>query len=121
LNLEEFIKTQLESVDELRTLLLVQGAPQADWDATEIAQKLYLQPAVVTSVLEKLTAKGFVTSAAQPRYRYQPASPELAELIKQLAEMDRVRPVSLINMIYDRPTNLQAFADAFKLKPKKDN
>ena len=119
MNLEEFIRTRIESVDELRALLLCQGRSQADWDALEIAQKLYLQPPKTASVLAGLETKGLLVSAGEPpRYCVQPQSAELAGLIEQLAEMDRVRPVTLINLIYDRPRDIQAFADAFKLNKK---
>ena len=117
MNLEEFIKTRIESVDELRVLLLFHARPQSDWCAEEIVQNLYLPPALVAVVLPRLVAKGLLSSAGDPpRYRFQPASAEIGGLIDQLAEMDRVRPVSLINLIYDRPKDIQAFADAFKLK-----
>jgi hypothetical protein len=117
LNLEEFIKTQLESVDDLRALLLLHSEPHVEWDALNLAVKLYIQPAAATAVLTRLTAKNFLTADGQPvRYRFQPQSPELLQLVKELAELDRQRPVTLINLIYARPEDLRAFADAFKIK-----
>jgi len=100
LNLEEFIKTQIESVHELRVLLLFQARSQADWGALEIARKLYLQPPLVAAILAQLETKGlFVSIGNPPRYCYQPQSAELAGLIEQLAERDRVQPVTLIKLI----------------------
>ena len=106
LNLEEFIKTQIESVPELRALLFFQSRPQTDWDTVEVARKLYLQTPIAATVLTGLVAKGLLVSdGAPPRYRYQPQSAELAGLIEQLAEMDCVRPVTLINVITPLPGN----------------
>ncbi|HEY3931807.1 MAG TPA: hypothetical protein VGM58_05500 [Verrucomicrobiae bacterium] len=117
MNLEEFIKTQLESVDDLRGLLLFHSNPQTEWDSTSLAVKLYIQPAAAAAVLARMAAKKFLIAEGQPvRYHFQPESPELAQLVKELAELDRQRPVTLINMIYARPEDLQAFADAFKIK-----
>lgn len=100
MNLEEFIKTQIKSVPELRALLFFQAFPQTDWDAVEMARKLFLQPSMVAVVLTGLVSKGFLASAGDPpRFRYQPQSAALADWVVQLAQMDRVWPVTLINLI----------------------
>src|SRR6478736_4355603 len=61
-NLEEFIKSQIKSMAELRTLLFFHTFPQTDWDVMEVAQKLFLQPPVVVAVVTELVRKGFVIS-----------------------------------------------------------
>lgn len=100
MNLKEFIKTQIKSVPELRVLLFIQAWPQGDWDVREIARKLYLERPMVAVALTGLVCKGLLVSAGDPpRYRYQPQSVELAGLIEQLVEMDRVNPVTLVNLI----------------------
>lgn len=118
MKIEEFIKSQIASVDELRALLLFRASPQTSRDADGTAVKLYIPPSVAANVLARLAAKGFlVADGERPNYyRFQPQTPELAGLIGELAELDRQRPVTLIKMIYDRPKQVQAFADAFKLK-----
>lgn len=117
MNLEEFIKTQIESVDELRALLMFHANPQVEWDTMVMAVKLYIQPAAAAAVLARLTAKGFLVASGGPNhYRFQPQSQELSQLVNELAELDRQRPVTLINMIYDRTKDIQAFADAFKIR-----
>jgi len=99
-NLEEFIKSQIKSMAELRTLLFFHTFPQTDWDVMEVAQKLFLQPPVVVAVVTELVSKGFVISVGAPsRYRYQPQSAALADRVMQLAEMDRFHPVTLVNLI----------------------
>ncbi|HEY1718110.1 MAG TPA: hypothetical protein VGH42_07425 [Verrucomicrobiae bacterium] len=117
MKLEEFIKTQIKSVDELRVLLLFHAHPQAEINADEVSAQLYISPASSSAVLTRLAAKGFLIAGGEPaRYRFQPQSPELSQLVKELAEFDRRRPVTLISMIYGHPEDVQAFADAFKLK-----
>ena len=122
MNLEEFIKSQIASVDDLRTLLLLSVNSGLDWNVNEVAGKLYLLPATAGAVLDRLTAKGLLTCSGEPpRFRYQPASAEIAGLVSELIELDRKRPVTLINMVYPAKKDIQAFADAFKIKRETEN
>ena len=117
MNIEEFIKTHIESLDELRALLLFHAHAEMRRTADEVAGKLYILPEAAARLLARLTAKGFLAADGEPAYyRFQPQTAELAELIRELADLDRKRPVTLIKMIYERPPGIQAFADAFKIK-----
>ena len=121
MDLEEFIRTQLESVDDLRALLLLHGTPQREWDVMSVAGKLYLPPERAKTVLERLAGKKFLAAASQPpRYRFQAPSPEIERLVEEVAALDRERPVTLIGMVYAWPEAVRAFAEAFKIK-KKEN
>jgi hypothetical protein len=122
LQIQEFIEHYLPSVDHLRALLVLQSELETDWSATELAAKLYLRPEPAAEVLAQLQTKGLLASAGEPRrYRYRPQSPELASLVDQVARLDRERPVTLLNMIYARPRDIQAVADAFKLRKDKEH
>lgn len=117
MNIQEFIKANIESIDELRSLLLFYSAPGLARNAEEIAGKLYITPAAAAKVLARLAARKFVAGEEEPpRYRFLPQTPEQLLLLKELEDLDRQRPVTLIKMIYERPTDVQAFANAFKLK-----
>ncbi|HTV63098.1 MAG TPA: hypothetical protein VMH30_11075 [Verrucomicrobiae bacterium] len=121
MSLEEFIRTQLESVDDLRALLLLYAAPRQEWDVMSVAGKLYLPPERAAAVLGRLAAKRFLVAEGEPlRYRFQAQAREAEQLIGELSELDRERPVTLINMVYGRPGAVRAFAEAFKIK-KKEN
>lgn len=79
--------------------------------------RLNLQVPATTNALIRLVSDGLLAGEGEPlRYRFAPKSPELAQLVAELSQMDRERPVTLIKMIYDRTRDIQAFADAFKLK-----
>jgi hypothetical protein len=54
------------------------------------------------------------------RYRYDPATPELRRSVELLAAAYNERPVTLIRMIYERPSAAQTFADAFRLRNGRD-
>ncbi len=122
MNIEQFIQGYIESVDQLRAVLLLQHDSQVEWEATDVGTKLYILPAAATAVLERLVAHGLCAGRGEPRrYRYQPQSSELGQLVQEVVRLDRERPVTLLNMIYARPKDIQAFADAFKLRQDKES
>ncbi|HEX3624537.1 MAG TPA: hypothetical protein VH280_03835 [Verrucomicrobiae bacterium] len=117
MNIEEFIKTQLGSVDELRAVLLFQSSPEVTRDADETAGKLYIPPASAAKVLESLVKKGILAVSDGPgRYIYRPGSKELEKLVEELARFDREKPVTLLKMVYSKPKDIEALADAFKIR-----
>ena len=117
MDLQQFILRHVETVDHLRCLLLLRASGHREWNVTEVTAKLYLQPKQVMSVLGSLEAAGLI-AAQGPKggYHYQPRNEELANLVEELATLDRERPVTLIKLIYSRPDTLEAFADAFRLR-----
>jgi hypothetical protein len=116
-----FVYSHLPTVDHFRVLLLLQDDPERGWQPSEIAGRLRLLPPVARAALADLHAKGLLEfSDAEDCYRYAPRSAELDGMVRKLADFDRERPVSVIRMIYSRPTEPQAFADAFRLRKPKD-
>jgi hypothetical protein len=117
LSLEGFIETQIESVDDLRALVLFFHTPETGRTAADVSGKLYLTPAAAETVLARLAGKGWLAVSGRPaRYRFQPPAPELTRLIEHLVEWDRERPVTLIKMIYEKTKGSQALANADKIK-----
>lgn len=119
MNIQQFIQTQLTSVDHLRALLLLNRSQGKEWALCDIATALYVPIKSAEAVLRRLTAGGLVVESGEPhRYRFGPASAEMGRLVEELVEMDRTRPVTLINTIY-AARDIQAFAEAFRLNNKK--
>jgi hypothetical protein len=116
LTIEQFIRSQIGTVDSLRALLLLHSDPKVVWDAVTVSGRLYLLPETAARLLQGLAAKGLIEVVGDPQYRYGPQSPELAGLVEQLAQLDREQPVTLINLVYARPEDVAAFAEAFRLK-----
>jgi hypothetical protein len=117
--IRQFIAEHFNSVEQLEALLLLRADPGRDWDAVQLSQALYTQPVAAAMRLADLKARGFLTVAesSPPRYRYQPANPDLGSRIDLLAEVYRERRVTVITLIYSRPIDpAQAFADAFRLR-----
>lgn len=116
-----FVYARIPSVDHFRVLLLLHDDPERGWQASEIVGRLRLPPPVALAALADLHAKGLLGhDRATDCYRYAPQTNELAEMVRKLADLDRERPVSLIRMIYSRPTEPQAFADAFRIRKPKE-
>ena len=113
MTIEDFIRTQIETVDNLRALLLLRSDPKARWDSDLVGAQLHLSPQDAARVLGDLEAKGLIDVSGGPRYRYGSPLPEFAPLVDQLAQIDQEHPVSLINLIYARPEDVKAFVEAF--------
>ncbi len=119
---KDFIHAFITSVDHFRVLLLLHDDPDRYWQSSEVVGRLRLPPPVSIAALEDLHAKGFLDfRESDGCYQYAPKNKELDDMVSKLANFDRERPVSLIRLIYTRPTEPQAFADAFRLRKRKDN
>src|SRR5688572_9414527 len=98
----DFISANIDSVVQLRVLLLVQEAPERDWTVDAVCGHLSLRRAEIAAQLARLVTRGFlaVTPGADPIYHYAPRTPNHASFASLLAQLDRERPVTLINLIY---------------------
>jgi len=112
-SIEQFIRNQIETVDNLRALLLLRSEPQVRWDAELVSAHLQLSLADAVRVLADLAVKGLIDVSSGPRYRYGSPLPEFAPLVDQLAQIDQEHPVTLINLLYARPEDVKAFVEAF--------
>src|SRR5262249_47412938 len=119
---EQFIRMYIENVDQLRSILLLKGNPETFWTVTEVAVKTYLSPAAVAAALGRLVLNGLVTSEGDPPvFSFNPRTPELAAKMDEVARLDRERPVTLLQIVYERPDDIRAFTDAFKIRKPKDD
>jgi hypothetical protein len=113
-DIARFIAANLDSVDQLRVLLLLQANPQLDWRVDEVCRQLYLSIPDAAAHLAKLAERGFASAhkpeaqareasqGAAPTYRYAPRTEEMAAMGRHIADLDRQRPVTLINLLYSR-------------------
>jgi hypothetical protein len=123
-DVRQFIIDKIDSVAELEGLLLLSRNPEAEWNREALAQRLYASPQQAEDVLAHLYSLGFlaVKVGESPAYRYQPRSPDLAEMVDRVAESYSKYLVPVTNLIHTKPqTRVQQFADAFKFRKKEDN
>jgi hypothetical protein len=118
-DVQRFLAEHISSVAQLEVLLLVRGEPEREWTAAEVAKSLYTASDVVADQLAELERRRLlaVSDGSDPRYRYWPASPELAGHVDRLDALYHERRVAVITFIYSQPLDkVRTFADAFRIR-----
>jgi DNA-binding IclR family transcriptional regulator len=116
-----FLQQYIDSIEQLEILLLVRASPAEEWTPEAVARALYSNAASTARRLQTLHTQGLVTAGdpPTPRYRYQPAKPELHATIARLADAYRERRVAVTTLVASKPMeNVRAFSDAFRLRKK---
>jgi hypothetical protein len=114
-----FIEEHIGSVAQLEILLLLHARGGTELSAEAVARELRVEPRWAAAELRELTAHGLFEerSAPEPLYRFAPPTPELARAVVLLADAYRQRRVTVINLIFEKPSkNIRVFADAFRLR-----
>lgn len=115
--LRAFIRENLASVWELELLLLIHRERARSWRAVELNREIRGSLGLVTQILEKLVRAGLVAQDGDETFRFAPRSPELEELVTELAEAYGARPFAIVREILAAPNEkIQFLADAFKVK-----
>lgn len=116
-DLRRFILTSVPTVPYLEAVLLLRSDPAKEWDAGQLARRLYVAERRGAELLAQLRDGGIVEQVGDsPAVRYAPA-PELRALLDDLAQAyaaDLVAVSSLIHSRIDR--RAQQFADAFRFR-----
>ena len=120
-----FIASQVASVVQLETLLMLHRSPEREWVADEVARLLGIDRAWAEGQLETLCQQGLAVcaEAAQGR-RYRYAAPAAVRpTVDGLARAYAERRVTVIGLIFAKPVDaLRAFSDAFRIRrDDKDN
>src|SRR5690606_25984347 len=119
-----FILEYIDSLDQLEVLLLLRAHPDRSWSAEAVSRELRNDPSAAGERLSDMEEHGLLakTNEQEACYRYRPRSQQLAQLIDMLADEYAVRRVSIITLIFSKPSkHVLSFADAFKLwKDTKD-
>ena len=113
------IGRHIDSVVQLELLLLLHRGRDRTWTADDVARELRIEPAWTAAQLDQLVERRLLRAVEKkpPSYRYDPATPELGQTIESLARAYADRRVTLIALIYSKPTvSLRTFADAFRFR-----
>jgi hypothetical protein len=93
------------------------------WTADDLAQQLRIDPAWVDAQLRAMVTccvmtPGDASQAPLPaQFRFEPRTPEVAATVEELARTYAERRVSVIGLIFAKPTEkLRSFADAFRIR-----
>ena len=119
-DLRRFILTSVPSVPFVEALLVYQAAGGAPVGVETVAARLYIAARTAADIVEQLVAARIVVPAAEAGHRYEPGSPELGEIVQQLARFYRSHLVQVTELIHSRTLRRATqFADAFRIR--KDN
>ncbi|HVZ91430.1 MAG TPA: hypothetical protein VG843_07250 [Rhizomicrobium sp.] len=112
-----FVLQRIDTVAQLEALLLLRKYPQTSWSAADVARRLYVGEAAAQEILAKLATDGLI-AAADGAFRYSPAA-ETARIIDALADTYARYLIPVTNLIHDKPSRIQQFADAFRIRKDK--
>lgn len=120
---ERFIATHIESVEQLEVLLMLRAAPDKSWSAEEVARALVIQRESAGNRLADLHARGLLASSQEgdDRYRYDPVKGGTDRLVDGLAEAYARRRVTVITLIFSKPSDaVTSFSDAFRIRRERE-
>jgi hypothetical protein len=111
----QLIARHIRSIEQLEILLLLyrQGQP---WSAEEVSRELRSSAMSAAHYLEIQTTEGLLARSGPDRFIFQPADPRITEVVEQLAEFYKERPLRVIDAIYGSRGSVSEFADAFRLR-----
>ena len=115
--LDQFIASNIHTVEEVEILALLSRSPDTFWSADAVAQRLSLKPDLVAARCRDLQRRGLLRAGESgPVYRFAPADDKVRQQVLELVDAYNDRRISVINSIYSANlTRLRSFADAFKL------
>lgn len=119
-DLRRFLASAIGSVPHLEALLLIREASAPGlrvWSTAAVAARLYLPESQVHAILGELSENGLLsqTSESPARYGYAPRTPELENVVTQLAAAYRSHLIEVTEFIHSKSgRKAQRFADAFR-------
>lgn len=115
-DVEEFLQLSLRSVWTLEVLLLLLRQPARGWTERTLLREMRASQTVVSEAVATLTALGLIATDENGEIRYRAASP-LHALAERVSALYRERPAAVTLAIHAKGTsNIQTFADSFKLR-----
>ena len=117
----DFVGQSFRSVWPLELLLILFQEPKTSWQVDALAREVRATSSVVVQGLAALEAVKFVALNAEGGYRFQPATPEQADMARALIDLYNQKPRAVMRTIFSAPSDrIQTFADAFRLRKNKD-
>jgi hypothetical protein len=112
-----FVRAALSSVQQLEVLLLLREGQQQPWTADEVAKRLKTHAGAAAGCLQSLALLGLALEEGES-YRYEPGG--RAALVDRLAELYPTYRTRIVGLIYSEASDAEAFADAFRLRRRKE-
>ena len=113
-DVREFVQTHVDSIAQLEALLLLRRESSAPWDATAVAQRLFIPDHDAAEVLGELLTRGFLRFDGKT-FQYQ-CSPEVDTLVGNVANVYARQLIPMTHLIHNKSGRIREFANAFKLR-----
>jgi DNA-binding IclR family transcriptional regulator len=112
-----FVGKAFNSIWPLELLLVLCQENRDRWQVKALIRELRANTEVVTQGLEALTTAGFVAVDSDQGYRLEPASPDMDDMARALADLYKRKPRAVMRAIFSAPKDrIQTFADAFRMR-----
>jgi hypothetical protein len=115
-----FLYDHIDSIDRLEILRILGEDREKEWDSVALAGAVQADPQVVRAHLMAMHSRGLLMvmlRGADLACRYGARTPELEDMVNRLLRTYTERPVTTINLVYERARNpLRALADALRIK-----
>ena len=112
----DFLLAHVDSIEQLEVLLLLASRPTAALTTVEVSDELRTAPSSAANRLARLREHRLVDELPGDRHRLR-ADPELGETLRQVADAYRNWRVSVVTLIYSRPSEVvRIFTDSFVIK-----
>ena len=115
---QEFIAQHVQSVEQLEIFLTL-GDGNRSWSVDEVFRKIQSNENSIAECLGYFAREEVAILEKEGRYRLSGKSPNLVLINAELQKAYRERQVTIIEMIYKKPRQIQSFADAFRLRKDK--
>lgn len=88
-----------------------------EYTAETVSKEMRSNSHSASNQLSHLKEKGLLAETEGKKFKYWPATPDLDEKVKHLADLYNEMPVAIVTCIYEKPTDkLKDFSNAFKFK-----
>jgi hypothetical protein len=119
-HLRQFILDKFDSIAQLEGLLLFCENPGTLWNIESLSKRLYIDKQQADQVLSHLYTEGFLVEESES-FRYQTSDNEVHKMVCAVTEAYSKYLVYITNLIHSKPqTRINEFADAFRLRKRKD-
>jgi hypothetical protein len=119
---EELIQQALPTMVHVELLLLLHRTAPSCWSVASAAGELRTSAPLIESAFADLETSRFAARASgrmPSEWCLDPNDDARLDVTTKLREAYERRPVTLVKALYRRPASpVQAFADAFRLRPK---
>lgn len=119
-DVRRFILAHVNSIPQLEVLLWLRARPDTAYTVEAVASEHRITEDMARSILEDLSANGFVQKkAGEPGadYAFEPGSAALAAQIGAVHDAYKSYRVAIIHLIYSKPSEeVRGFADAFRFR-----